>query len=63
MDELLRQLETELARLLREEDYLALQTRRAREQVRYYEQLLADLKREWGRRAPLSDLVRRLGQP
>ncbi|HKS59733.1 MAG TPA: hypothetical protein VJS68_03025 [Thermoplasmata archaeon] len=63
MAEMLRHLETELTRLLREEDYLALQMKRAKEQVRYYETLLADLKREWGVRASLTDLVRRLGHP
>ena len=55
-------LESELARLLREEQYLTLQSRRAREQVRYYEQLLVDLRREWGKPPALSELVRRLGK-
>jgi hypothetical protein len=55
-----RQLETEVARLRRDEEYLTLQVRQAREQVRYYEGLLALLRRDWGKIPPLEDLVRKL---
>jgi predicted nucleic acid-binding Zn-ribbon protein len=51
-------LETEVTTLAREEAYLARQIERAAEQVRYYEQLLRDLKRDWDRRPPLRELVR-----
>jgi len=50
-----------MARLEREEEYLRRQVREAREQVRYYEGLLTVLRRDWGRPAPLADLVRKLG--
>jgi len=53
--------EAEMVRLAREEDYLLQQVREAREQVRYYEELLAVLRRDWGRPPPLSELVRKLG--
>jgi multidrug resistance efflux pump len=53
--------EAEMARLEREEEYLRRQVREAREQVQYYEGLLAVLRRDWGRPAPLADLVRKLG--
>ena len=59
-----RALETaraEAARLGREEAYLLEQVRRAREQVRYYEGLLIKLRRDWGKPARFSELVRRLG--
>ncbi|MFZ0890998.1 MAG: hypothetical protein WB778_01530 [Thermoplasmata archaeon] len=49
-----------MARLLRDEQYLALQVRQAREQVRYYEGLLTLLRRDWGKIPPLEDLVRKL---
>lgn len=52
--------EAELARLAREESYLAQQVREAAEQVRYYEGLLANLRRDWGKPGALADLVRRL---
>lgn len=52
---------TELGRVVREEEYLRLKVRQAREQVRYYEGLLALLRRDFGRTPGLSDLVRRLG--
>lgn len=55
------ELEGELQRLEREELYLARQIRRAKEQLRYYEQLLVELKRSVGHRAPLQELVRRVG--
>lgn len=51
----------EMARLAREEEYLSEQVRRAEEQLRYYEALLADLKRDTGGRAPLKEIVRKLG--
>lgn len=56
-----RELSGELARLAREEEYLVLKVRQAREQVRYYEGLLALLRRDWGKTPGLSDLVRKLG--
>jgi hypothetical protein len=54
------EVEGELDRLAREEAYLARQIRRAQEQLRYYEQMLVELKRSVARRAPLQELVRRL---
>lgn len=63
-EELLRQtrteLEDELARLDREEEHLGRQIRRAQEQVRYYEQMLGDMKQSLGRRPPLHEFARRL---
>ena len=56
-----RELEDELGRLTREEEYLRLKVRQAREQIRYYDGLLALLRRDWGRAPGLSELVRRLG--
>ena len=56
-----RELSAELTRLLREEEYLLLKVRQAREQVRYYEGLLALLRQDWGKTPGLSDLVRKLG--
>jgi hypothetical protein len=56
-----RELLGELLRLEREEEYLQLKVRQAREQVRYYEGLLSLLRKDWGRAPGLSDLVRRLG--
>jgi hypothetical protein len=56
-----RDLVAEVGRLRREEDYLVLKVRQAREQVRYYERLLDLLKRDWGRDPGLATLVRRLG--
>ena len=56
-----RELTVELTRLVREEEYLLLKVRQAREQVRYYEGLLALLRRDWGKTPGLSDLVRKLG--
>ncbi|MGI0070930.1 MAG: hypothetical protein ACRECT_02485 [Thermoplasmata archaeon] len=56
-----REILAELARTRREEEYLVLKVRQAREQVRYYERLLAMLKRDWDRDPALSSFVRRLG--
>ncbi len=56
-----REVNAELQRLRREEEYLLLKVRQAREQVHYYEALLALLRRDWGKTDGLSDLVRRLG--
>jgi hypothetical protein len=56
-----RDLVAESRRLRREEEYLLLKVRQAREQVRYYERLLELLKRDWGRERSLSALVRRFG--
>jgi hypothetical protein len=55
-----RELTAELARLRREEEYLVLKVRQAREQVRYYEGLLELLHRDWGKPPGLSELVRKL---
>jgi hypothetical protein len=51
----------EVARLEREERYLAQQVRDAEDQVRYYERLLGKLRRDWGRPAGLPEIVRKLG--
>lgn len=51
-------IERELTDVLREEEYLARQVKRAREQVQYYERMLGELKSAWVRRTPLADLVR-----
>ena len=56
-----RDLEGDVARLRREEEYLRLKVRQAREQLRYYEGLLTLLRRDFGRPASLSEVVRRLG--
>jgi hypothetical protein len=56
-----RKLVSEVDRLRREERYVLLKVRQARDQVRYYEGLLALLKRDWGKTPGLSDLIRRLG--
>ncbi len=55
------ELVAELARIEREEEYLRLKVRQAREQVRYYDGLLALLQRDWGKAPGLAELVRRLG--
>ena len=54
-----RELVEELARSRRQEEYLTLKVRQAREQVRYYERLLDLLKRDWGGDPALAGLVRR----
>ena len=51
----------EVARLRREEEYLRLKVRQAREQVHYYEGLLTLLRRDFGRPPSLAEVVRRLG--
>ncbi len=56
-----RQLVAEIEGLRREEEYLLLKVRQAREQVRYYEGLLNLLRRDLGDTPGLTDLVRRLG--
>ncbi len=56
-----RDLLGEVSRLRREEEYLRLKVRQAREQVRYYEDLLSLLRRDLGKPASLSEVVRRLG--
>jgi hypothetical protein len=53
--------EAESARLRSEADYLVGQVRQAQEQVRHYEGLLTELRRDWGRAPRLTELVRRLG--
>jgi hypothetical protein len=61
LESLLKELLTESAGLQREEEYLSLTVRQAREQVRYYEGLLALLRRDYGKAPGLSELVRKLG--
>ncbi len=55
------ELEAAIRRLRREEEYLTLQIRQAREQVRYYEGLLHLLKNDWGRAPGVRDMLRKLG--
>jgi chromosome segregation ATPase len=57
----LAEAEAEASRLRSEAEYLVGQVRRAQEQVRHYEGLLTELRRDWGRAPRLTDLVRRLG--
>ena len=52
--------ELEFERLRREEEYLAEQISKADEQVRYYQNLLIELKGDWGRDPALRALLRRL---
>ena len=52
--------EGEIAQLAREQEYLESQIRQAQEQVRYYESLLALLRKDWGKPPGLKDFVRRL---
>lgn len=52
--------ELEFERLRREEEYLTEQIARADEQVRYYQNLLIELKGDWGRDPALRALLRRL---
>lgn len=56
-----RELLEEVVRTRRQEEYLVLKVRQAREQVRYYERLLELLKRDWGQDPGFAELVRRLG--
>ncbi len=56
-----RELSAEMLRLAREEEYLTLKIRQAREQVHYYEGLLELLRQDLGRSPGLSELVRKLG--
>jgi hypothetical protein len=56
-----RRLQAEIGQLRREEEYLLLKVRQAREQARYYEEMLTLLRRDFGTAPGLSDLVRRLG--
>lgn len=52
--------EAEAARLRREEASLLEQVRQAKEQVRYYEGLLVQLRRDWGRTPALTRMLRNL---
>lgn len=56
-----RDLVAEVAQTRRQEEYLVIKVRQAREQVRYYERLLDLLKQDWGEDPALAALVRRLG--
>jgi|HubBroStandDraft_2_1064218.scaffolds.fasta_scaffold1844381_2 hypothetical protein len=59
--ELLRkELEAETVRLTREEASLVERVRQAREQVRYYEELLVQHRRELGSDPSLARLIRQL---
>ncbi len=51
----------ELERLEREEQFLLLQVRRAEDQVRYYDRLLAKHRKDAGTTRRLPEMVRRLG--
>ncbi len=52
--------EAEVARLQREEEFLGRQIREAHSQLRHYEGLLAQLRREWGGTLSLRKSLRRL---
>ena len=52
--------EAEANRLIREEASLEEQVQQAREQVRYYEDLLVQLRRDWGRTPALTRMLRQL---
>jgi DNA/RNA-binding domain of Phe-tRNA-synthetase-like protein len=52
--------ELEFERLRREETYLSEQIAKADAQVRYYQNLLVELKSDWGRDPALRALLRRL---
>jgi len=52
--------ELEFERLRREESYLTEQIAKAGEQVRYYQNLLVELKGDWGRDPALRAILRRL---
>lgn len=56
-----RDLQGEVAQLRREEEYLRLKVRQAREQVRYYEGLLTLIRRDFGRPPSLAEVVRKFG--
>jgi len=56
-----RELGAEILRLRREEEYLLLKVRQAREQARYYEGLLTLLRRDFGNAQGLPELLRRIG--
>ncbi len=60
LEEMYQQLLGELVLAQREEEYVGLKVRQAREQVRYYEGLLALLRRDFGKASGLSQLVRRM---
>jgi hypothetical protein len=53
--------ESEALQLDQDERALLEQVRQAQEQVRYYENLLIQLRRDWGASPPLARLVRKLG--
>jgi len=56
-----REVLTELEQVRREEEYLLLKVRQAREQARYYEGLLTLLRRDFGNAQGLPELLRRIG--
>lgn len=60
LESLRQETEDEANRLAREEATLVEQVRQAQEQVRYYERLLAQLRRDWGAPPALARLFRRL---
>ncbi len=56
-----REVRAEVERLRREEGRLLLKVAQARDQLQYYERTLRLLRRDWGARPALDDVVRRLG--
>ena len=60
LDSLRQEAEAEAALLGREEASLLEQVRQAKEQVRYYEDLLVQLRRDWGRTPALTRMIRSL---
>ena len=60
LESLRAEAEAEAARLTFEEQSLAGQVRKAREQVLYYEGLLVEIRRTMGRTPSLARLLRRL---
>jgi uncharacterized protein HemX len=61
LEQLRSEAEAEAEQLERDERTLLQQVRQAQEQVRYYEGLLVQLRRDWGAAPPLARLIRRLG--
>ncbi len=60
LERLRQETEAEEHRLVREEASLKAQVKEAREQLRYYEGLLVQLRRDWGSTPALAKLLKRL---
>ena len=60
LERLRQEAEAEELRLVREEASLRQQVREAAEQLRYYEGLLVQLRRDWGGAPALTKLLKRL---